>query len=315
MQFGNKKRKRTSKIGKKKAKKINGKDVNHHMAVKKQIATGSGQGTPVTMHMPVPPIRLDAYEPDIIDELLAEEKQLWEASENLLVVNEVKLQDIFKDPEMARRIQIAGTFTQKYGAKPDCKEQPWYGENGVIACLREDCGLSERCAIAYVLESVIDVRKKRMMGETDVFYKARQLGGTGRKPKLETDSVEAQIVADELESGCSQRIAWHSVNVYREQVGLEPVAFNSVYTLIKGMQPNVVKVNKRRQGSNDETSNICRARKAWCMQLAIRMGLVDYRDVMREGGIPDDVPVPKWFDKEKLTPLKLEQIVFFDEMH
>jgi hypothetical protein len=133
MQFGNKKRKRTSKIGKKKAKKINGKDVNHHMAVKKQIATGSGQGL--------------------------------------------------------------------------------------------------------------------------------------------------------------------------------------VYTLIKRMQPNVVKVNKRRQGSNDETSNICRARKAWCMQLAIRMGLVDYRDVMREGGIPDDVPVPKWFDKEKLTPLKLEQIVFFDEMH
>ena len=182
MQFGNKKRKRTSKIGKKKAKKINGKDVNHHMAVKKQIATGSGQGTPVTMHMPVPPIRLDAYEPDIIDELLAEEKQLWEASENLLVVNEVKLQDIFKDPEMARRIQIAGTFTQKYGAKPDCKEQPWYGENGVIACLREDCGLSERCAIAYVLESVIDVRKKRMMGETDVFYKARQLGRKRGRP-------------------------------------------------------------------------------------------------------------------------------------
>jgi len=62
-----------------------------------------------------PPTRLDTHETTTVEELLSEEDQLWEASENIfLVVNDVQLKDVFKDPEMVRRIQIAATFTQRY---------------------------------------------------------------------------------------------------------------------------------------------------------------------------------------------------------
>jgi hypothetical protein len=42
---------------------------------------------------------------------------------------------------------------------------------------------------------------------------------------------------------------------------------------------------------------------------------VVYREVMRKDGIADVVPVPKWYDRENLTSIKIDQIAFWDETH
>ena len=217
--------------------------------------------------------------------------------------------EIFSKPQELRRQYIAMHFVLKYGGCSDSKETPWDGKGGIMSSIRRDLAISPGVDFRYILE---DVRRCKNSGTK---YNGKQKEGAGRVPTLSKDSVEAQIVADELEGGSSQRIAWGAVNVYRESLSLEEVTFSVVYTLIQNMKPKSVRIDTHRQGSNNELSRICRARKAWCTQLCVRLGLVDYREVMRKDGIADEVPIPKWYDQQKLTSIKIDQIAFWDETH
>jgi hypothetical protein len=217
--------------------------------------------------------------------------------------------EIFSDPEQEKRKYIAMHFVWKYGGCPDSKDNPWGGKGGIIPSIRRDLCLKERADIRYILEDVIRCK------QYGTKYDGKRKDGSGRPPSLTTDSVEAQIVADELEGGSSQNIAWEAVNAYREAKLLGGVTFSVVYNLMQRMKPVKVSIEKHRQGSMDEDSKICRARKAWCTQLCVRLGLLDYREVMRKDSIADAVPLPKWYDPEKLTAIKIEQIGFWDETH
>jgi hypothetical protein len=217
--------------------------------------------------------------------------------------------EIFSRPQELRRQYIAMHFVLKYGGCSDSKETRWDGKGGIMSSIRRDLAIPPGVDIRYILE---DVRRCKNSGTK---YNGTQKEGAGRVSTLSTDSVEAQIVADELEGGSSQRIAWGAVNVYRESLHLDEVTFSVVYTLIQNMKPKSVRIDTHRQGSNNELSRICRARKAWCTQLCVRLGLVDYREVMRKDGIADEVPIPKWYDQQKLTSIKIDQIAFWDETH
>ena len=199
-------------------------------------------------------------------------------------------------------------FVSKYGGCYDTRSNPWFGKNGIISKVKRDLNMCPSTDIVYILNDVVQCRL------SGTKYEGKRNEGTGAIADLKTDSIEAQIVADELEGGGSIFIAWNAVNVYRESVQKERVTKSKVYTLIQNLKPKLAKVEAHRQGSNDVDSRICRARKAWCTQLAVRLGYVDYKnDVMAKEGI--EGPIPRWYDRENLTPLKIEQIAFWDETH
>ncbi|MCP4746064.1 MAG: hypothetical protein GY874_07965 [Desulfobacteraceae bacterium] len=188
--------------------------------------------------------------------------------------------EIFADPERQRRCYIAMHFVSKYGGCYDTRSNPWYGKNGIISKVKRDLNMCPSTDIVYILNDVVQCRL------SGTKYEGKRNEGTGAIADLKTDSIEAQIVADELEGGGSIFIAWNAVNVYRESVQKERVTKSKVYTLIQNLKPKLAKVEAHRQGSNDVESRICRARKAWCTQLAVRLGYVDYKnDVMAKEGI------------------------------
>ena len=123
--------------------------------------------------------------------------------------------ETFSRPQELRRQYIAMHFVWKYGGCSDSKETPWDGKGGIMSSIRRDLAIPLGVDIRYILE---DVRRCKNSGTK---YNGKQKEGAGRVPTLSTDSVEAQIVADELEGGSSQRIAWGAVNVYRESLLLD----------------------------------------------------------------------------------------------
>jgi hypothetical protein len=108
--------------------------------------------------------------------------------------------EIFSSPQEQRRQYIAMHFVWKYGGCSDSKETPWGGKDGIISSIRHDLAIPPRVKIRYILE---DILRCRNFGTK---YNGKQKEGAGRIPTLSTDSVEAQIVADELEGGASQHI-------------------------------------------------------------------------------------------------------------
>ena len=79
--------------------------------------------------------------------------------------------------------------------------------------------------------------------------------GGNRKITLCLNSVEAQIIADSIESGLSLRRTWDKVNRHRQDNGDELVSESCVSYILRKMRPKMVRIKKRKQGSTDVNSN------------------------------------------------------------
>ena len=84
---------------------------------------------------------------------------------------------------------------------------------------------------------------------------------------------------------------------------LEAVSFSVVHTLIKNSIPKAIQIERCKQTSSED-SRIYRARRGWTTQLAIRIGLLNYSDIMKEEWIPDEVLVPPGLMKKSLPLLQ-----------
>ena len=62
-------------------------------------------------------------------------------------------------------------------------------------------------------------------------------GNVGRRATLEVDSIEAQIIANFIETGMSQRRALSMLNHHRNELNQPLVSYTAVNTLIKQMKP------------------------------------------------------------------------------
>ena len=76
----------------------------------------------------------------------------------------------------------------------------------------------------------------------------------------------------------------------------------------RSLKPLVRTVKKRKQGSIDPEDPWSKARKNWCLQLLIRLGIIKYETVNGEN-------VPACFDLAKMASLDLHQIAFWDETY
>ena len=86
------------------------------------------------------------------------------------------------------------------------------------------------------------------------------------------DLVEAQIIADGLESGLSIKNTWRNVNKHREENNEELISESCVAYTLRKMKPKLVCIKKRKQGSTDPNCNWSKARHLWSTQLLIRFG-------------------------------------------
>ncbi|GFH53204.1 predicted protein [Chaetoceros tenuissimus] len=159
-----------------------------------------------TIHIPTPKcktppaISKSAIVTPSYIETIEDDEFIMDEMEDYLSNEVIKSSEIFKDPEATRRSAIAFLFTTKYGGKPNTPFTPWYGKDGIIEAIRKDLGLKERCAVAYILEDVLEIRKLNEGKEEKdwIYYCPKQCSGAGRKCQLTKDDPEAQIAAMKL---------------------------------------------------------------------------------------------------------------------
>ena len=129
---------------------------------------------------------------------------------------------------------------------------------------------------------------------------------------IRMDSIEAQIIADGLESGLSLKSTWRNVNKHRDESNQELVSESCVAYALRKMKPKLIRIKKRKQGSTDPNSNWSKARHLWCIQLLIRFGelklddLYEYDELQRSADR---------FNRELIGELELNQVVWWDETH
>jgi len=125
----------------------------------------------------------------------------------------------------AFRMAVALVFANKYDSEPD--ESKWKGVNGTQAKIHTDLNIHERTDLDDIMRDHLQCARlgTKYRGESD-------MSNAGRKPILTTTSIEAQIVVDPTERGCSIPQACILVNQHRKDEGLPSCTESAVQGLI-----------------------------------------------------------------------------------
>ena len=93
---------------------------------------------------------------------------------------------------------------------------------------------------------------------------------------LALDGVEAQIIADDTESGLSLEQATYSVNLWRAEQDpvLEHVGISAVASCYHALEPVVSQIVDLKQGLDDPDSFWARARRNWAIQMSLLLELI-----------------------------------------
>jgi len=114
--------------------------------------------------------------------------------------------------------------------------------------------------------------------------------------QIDKDSVLAQVIADAIEDGYSERQATVIGNNYQLSINSPFITRNQVKGLVKTLQPEVSAVERTKQGSSDPSSPWSMARKNWMTQLLVRFNIIKL-----------DNP-PPYHNPLYLTKLNIQQI-------
>ena len=222
------------------------------------------------------------------------------------------------DMSLTLRICVAYHFKQVYQLAPDSEEMPWGGKGGLISKIKKDLNLCPDTrpeTIRTIMNSVIEAE------QLGIRYVPRDnRSNAGRKSIISTDSQEAQIIADSMESGMSIVCTWGLVNAHRECEELPSVTLSAVYGCVVRLRPKCERVQSAKQGSKNPKDKMSRARFAWCLQLAVRLKIVgpkEIRDILTQRGLitTEDVELPQEYDPDKLSSISEDQFVTWDEVH
>ena len=81
-----------------------------------------------------------------------------------------------------------------------------------------------RNTVKLVLETVLQCQDNNVQYTGEGNYRS-----VGRKPIIKSDSIEAEIIADAIESGNSIEMAAYTVNQHREAHDLPSLTYSAVY--------------------------------------------------------------------------------------
>ena len=202
---------------------------------------------------------------------------------------------------------IAYLFVHKYdGLRSGSLEKGWEGRNGIITSIRKDLGLTRNTrtrttTFQYIFMGLIE--SERSGCEFSISHLLQMKKGH-RTPTIASDSPQAQIVADSLEAGLSINKTYHLLNEHEYEQGNSKISTSAVYHLVKRLNPKIINVQKRKQGSNNPQDDWCRARHLFSKQILIRFGR-----------LVEPLPCQPCFDLRQLTRLDIHQVVWWDETH
>ena len=211
-----------------------------------------------------------------------------------------------------KRIAIAYVFETVFGNPP----KALWAEKRIVWKISEmfqDRRVAFKNTVVKVLNTLIECQK------TGVPYAgAGNYAACGRKPLIDLESVEAEIVADSFEGGQTLDFATYNVNTHRESKGLPSLTSSAVYGCFRRMKPQVKKIKRGKQGSKDKESPWSRASFRWVCQLLLRFGKIDFKHKSFSvllGASYDVEHPPSPYDMTLLPLLDVTKVVFWDEMH
>jgi hypothetical protein len=208
--------------------------------------------------------------------------------------------------DIIQRLAIGYMFFKKFGAPENHQE---WRDKKIRPKIRRAFDMPSGARIDHILNDVVACKKAGI-----AYTGTRKIGPTtGKQPTLATDSIEAQIVADCLESGFSLSLTQWMVNQHRKETEEDSLTQSPIRHLMQRLKPSVRKVKKQAQGSTDPTSKKwALARLGFNTQVLIRFGKLPEEEFekirQRNGGT-----LPAWSDPDKMRPLKPQQVAWWDE--
>ena len=128
---------------------------------------------------------------------------------------------------------------------------------------------------------------------------------SGRHRLIIHGTTEANLIYNIMEQGLGSTAATFVVNAYliRNNRSLETVSLHAVKNFVKDNPCIIIERNVGgKSGKDDESSTWAECRVAQCLQ---------YLEQIRLGELPEGTPLPD----DSPPPLRIDQIVFWDEKH
>ena len=242
-----------------------------------------------------------------IDEVISSDEEDTDDEDIVPYYSNIKYEALnLKITSTALRYGIMVLFVNKYSGlntvqDGDDLQSTWAGRGGLISKIKRDLGLQSTHPIKIrpILMDIVDCARCGRCFDPNFL---EQRGGN-KAVVIKSDSVEAQIIADGLESGLSVERTRQILNNHALDEGNEGFTRSAVDSLVTRLKPRIEKVTKRKQGSIDPKNPWSRARLLWSKQLLIRFG-----------EMPSETTKPA-FNRELAGPLHLDQVVWWDETH
>jgi hypothetical protein len=239
-----------------------------------------------------------------------DKQQQMDAATQCLLAGAVEVGDTLHPN--ARNLAIAYLFLEVHGA-PEPTE--WKGHGNVQTQIRKSLNISPNKSIVPVLELIWACY---LCGRVYDGSPRQRSYKTDRAPKVNLDSVEAEMVASGIEDGMSFRGALSYINTWLQTQGKGLWTYWNITSLVERLNPEWQLVGGQSQGSRDPNSKWARARKGWTTHLMVRFGVADGIDLTKERTNEDGTKeryIPDYYDITKVTPINLNRTAFWDETH
>ncbi len=139
------------------------------------------------------------------------------ATEQEFEYQEYLTSKVFEHREVVQRPSVAFMFDNTFKACED--RSKWFGPDGISKKIKKALNINHGTNIFYIFQEVIDHKKHGK------HYTGKIKPKSGRPAMIAIDSIEAQIIADALESGFSTRLAHWLVNWHCKEAGKDSYTF------------------------------------------------------------------------------------------
>jgi hypothetical protein len=131
----------------------------------------------------------------------------------------------FEHREVVQRLSVAFVFDNAFKA---CEDMPkWFGPDGISSQIKKALNINHGTKNFYIFQEVIDCKKNGR------HYTGKSKPKLGGPAMIAIDSIEAQIIADTLESSFSTRLALWLVNQHCREAGKDSYTFKPIQTCYK----------------------------------------------------------------------------------
>jgi hypothetical protein len=229
--------------------------------------------------------------------------------------------------DLGRRLLIYDAFVSLWGDEGDAGTAPaeasWgKRRTGAIAKVCTQCNLDSGNYATVCRRVFWDVLHCKENGLTYDGSDGRKSNG-GENKTIKPGSLAEQMACDLYEQGFSLRDTTDALNEFWETA--YPLLPHFGRSAVRGAlqrrsDSRTTAIGSRKTGSFNPSSNWARARFGWVTQLLIRFGKTppgfDLAWLLEKGLVPEGTDtIPDKFNVEKLPPLDITRVAFWDETH